>query len=301
MPLVIHAPRTHGSGRRALSTAIRTALLLVMVYALAVLTPWGQEMENSLLKRDELAAVALQPPPPAPDGSPAAPAPLGNRPPSEEFPTIVILSSEHAALAGGLLLVVALVQRRCRQALWGLVTLAGSAVMALALKVALPRPALDPTSHGLATANSAPSGHVAMATALVIVALVVCPASWRYAVGALGTTVAVLTAYFVQLAGWHRPSDIVLGAGVSLLCALMASYLVPADGNPPEEGAGRRPSWIVAVSTLTACFSALGWAWGEQPAPGFLVVLCALAPCAAAVVFTLRRLSGAGAARPAHP
>ncbi|MFK0229968.1 hypothetical protein ACIQUL_29850 [Streptomyces sp. NPDC090303] len=196
------ASRVNGSPNGSLIASGCTALVLLLVYVLGVLTPAGQQLENSLLDRDALPpASAPASPLPGHDAPAPAPVPLGEQPRSAAFPTTVILSSDHAAFAGVLLLVVPLVRRRPRQALWGLATLAGSA---------------------------------AMATALVLVAVVACPGAWRDVVGAVGTTVAVLTAYFVQLAGWHRPSDIVMGAGVALLCALLAAAPVPAAGDRPS-------------------------------------------------------------------
>ncbi|MFZ4276661.1 phosphatase PAP2 family protein [Streptomyces arboris] len=176
-----------------------------------------------------------------------------------EPPTVVILPTGQAALWCGLLLLVPLVRGKTRLALWGLVTLAGSAATAVVPKSVLPRALLD-LSAGLSAENSAPSGHATMATSLALVAVVVCPPAFRYLAASAGVAVAVLTAYFVQTASWHRPSDILMAAAVSLLWAFLAAALVPAAGeditaerwNLPALSLSRRPPPPCATAVLLA-------------------------------------------------
>ncbi|QHC32421.1 MULTISPECIES: hypothetical protein [unclassified Streptomyces] len=66
-----------------------------------------------------------------------------------------------------------------------------------------------------------------METCAALVALIGRPAALRYVAVPAGAAVATRTAYFVQPAARHRPSDIVRGAGVCLLWALLATAVVP--------------------------------------------------------------------------
>ncbi|MFD6657439.1 phosphatase PAP2 family protein [Streptomyces parvus] len=267
MLTVIRSARAR-SGRQLVAAAC-TALFIAVVYSLAVWTHFGQELENDLLRPDN-------PVPPAP--------PLGSSPmempepgPNPESPTVVILPSGQAAVWGGLLLLVPLVRRKTRPALWGLVTLAGSAATAIALKNLLPRPLLD-FSAGLPTVNSAPSGHATMATALALVALVVCPAALRN----VAAPAAVLTAYCVQGANWHRPSDILMGAGTALLWAFLASVLVPVAGADIAAEGGS--PWRTSLCLLAVTATARWWVPEPLGSPVYLVLVSATAPCAAAVL-----------------
>ncbi|MER6463797.1 phosphatase PAP2 family protein [Streptomyces sp. NPDC001228] len=255
-------------------------LFLAAVYLLAVWTPAGQRMENDLFKRPAVSAVTEVPDRHA---SPSVPPADVAYPPAP--PTVVILGTTQSAVLGGLLLLVPLARRRARLAAHGLVLMSGSAATALVLKEVLPRPLLDPAyAVGLGAQNSTPSGHVTMATSLVLVALVVCPARLRYAAASVGVVVAVLTGYFVQCAGWHRPSDVLMGAALSLLWAFLASVLIPlAEEDVPGT---RTNAAVVSLCVVLASAAALVWALQEETSPAFpaLVAISAAAPCAAAVV-----------------
>ncbi|MEW1615924.1 MULTISPECIES: phosphatase PAP2 family protein [unclassified Streptomyces] len=268
--------------RRELVAAALAALFLAVVYSLAIWTQFGQEMENELFQRDRVpaATAGVEPVPTAPV-LPVSPAPA-------------ILPVGQAAVWGGVLLLIPLVGRKPRLALWGLVTLTGSAATAFVLKELLPRPLLDNSyGVGLSAENSAPSGHATMATSVALVALVVCPAALRYIAAAAGVAVAAVTAYSVQAAGWHRPSDILMGATLSLLWVFLAALLVPAE---KDIAAVRWNPPMMSLCVLAAAAVALWWVSESQPGPGYPVVVSAAAPCAAAVLLAHHRFC-----RPAAP
>ncbi|MFD5573073.1 phosphatase PAP2 family protein [Streptomyces cadmiisoli] len=268
--------------RREVVAAACTALFAAVVYALAVLTPAGQELENALFRLPEF--------PTDPGGTPMT---LGPPPEITDTPTTVILRSGHAAVLGGLLLLVPLARRKVSLAVWGLVTLTGSAVTAGVLKQLLPRPLLDPSALGLTADNSAPSGHATMATSLALVALVVCPAAVRYIAAPTAVALAALTSYFVQGAGWHRPSDIVTAAAVSLLWCHLASALVPGAAEDIAATRTKRP-WSLSLGVAAATAAALWWAWGQGTELDALILAAAVAPCVAVVVLTHYRFRSEG-------
>ncbi|WP_411120235.1 phosphatase PAP2 family protein [Streptomyces sp. 058-1L] len=266
-------PSARARSGRELVAAACTALFIAVVYSLAVWTHFGQDLENELLRPDNPV------PPVSPVGS--APMALPESRTNPESPTVVILPSRQAAVWCGLLLLVPLARGKVRPALWGLVVLAGAAATATVLKSLLPRPPLD-LSVGLSAGNSAPSGHATMATALALVSLVVCPAALRYLAAPAAVVFAVLTAYFVQGAGWHRPSDILMGAATALLWALLASVLVPgAVADTAAEGGN---PWRTSLCLLAVTAAALWWVPEPLGSPAYLVFISATAPCAAAVL-----------------
>ncbi|WP_338119426.1 phosphatase PAP2 family protein [Streptomyces parvus] len=139
-------------------------------------------------------------------------------------------------------------------------------------------PALRSTSQP--AGNSAPGGHATMATALALVALVVCPAASRYVVA--GVVVAVLTAYFVQGAGRHRPSDILMGAATALVRSFLASVFVPGAGADTDAERGSPGKTSLCLLAVTA--AALRWVPEPLGSPVRLVYVAAAAPCAVAVL-----------------
>ncbi|MFF6984284.1 phosphatase PAP2 family protein [Streptomyces sp. NPDC008343] len=250
--------------KKAIKAAICACLFLVAVYFLAVWTPFGQGLENDLLKRADINVWIEHP-----QYRPSSPPP--------------ILSSGQAVVAGIVLILVALIRRRMRLVLWAVVALAGSGATALLLKVMLPRPVLDPTYHPLH--NSAPSGHVAMATAVAITAMVVSPSVFKYVAAAAGVVVATLTAYFVQSSSWHRPSDVLMGVAVSLSWALLASAVIPVAGDEPRRSRGT--TGLLLAGLIVPAAIAMWWASGKHVNPGFLVIVSSAAPCAAVAIFAL--------------
>ncbi|MFC8093353.1 bifunctional DNA primase/polymerase [Streptomyces sp. NPDC057301] len=114
-------------GRRERVAAACTALFVAVVYALAVLTPAGQKLENAVFPMpssgDVIATVSPGDPVPG-NKAPAADPPEDLVSPRDrqardaDLPIIGILSSGHAAALGGLLLLVPLARRKMRLAIF---------------------------------------------------------------------------------------------------------------------------------------------------------------------------------------
>ncbi|MFQ3560385.1 phosphatase PAP2 family protein [Streptomyces gramineus] len=256
--------------KRAIRAAACALALFIVFYLLAVWTPAGQGLENELLKRSERNVLVEHP----------------DYRPSHISPPI--LGAGHAVVAGLLLACVALVRLRPRPALWATATTAGAAGSALLLKNLLPRPRYGSAGTEL-VGNSAPSGHVTMATVVAVVALVVSPPVIRYLTAAAGGVVATLTAYFVQSSGWHRPSDVLTGAALAVFWALVASAFIPAGAfghlrrQGPDAPAGR--SALLLACLVVPSAASLWWASGQHVSPGTLVLVSSAAPCAAVAAF----------------
>ncbi|MEU9230285.1 hypothetical protein AB0D40_38880 [Streptomyces massasporeus] len=75
-----------------------------------------------------------------------------------------------------------------------------------------------------------------------------------------------MTALNIQSAGWHRPSDVVTGAAVSLLWCYLASVLVPGAADDMAATRASYP-WALSLAAIVATAAALWWASGEQREP----------------------------------
>lgn len=145
-------------------------------------------------------------------------------------------------------------------------------------------------------ANTYPSGHVAVATALVLLAVAVCPPWWRSRVAALGAGALSLHSVAMMGSGWHRPSDVVGGMALATAVGALGGLVVSRQwkGSPRPVGGGwfDRPS-----SVLVGCglFLAAAACWyvpirllstGSAGESGFRshVVLAVLSGAAAVVV-----------------
>lgn len=99
-----------------------------------------------------------------------------------------------------------------------------------------------------ATGNSAPSGHGAAVTALVVVLLRAAPPMLRPAVIAAGGTWAATIEFGVVAAAWHRPSDVIIS---TVLVAGLGALLPD-----PHRGTVRRwgslPDWLAALVVVIA-------------------------------------------------
>ncbi|MBM7489075.1 membrane-associated phospholipid phosphatase [Micromonospora luteifusca] len=127
-----------------------------------------------------------------------------------------------AALLGAVL-VVGVLRRRLVAGVVGVGMVLCAVVVAGAVKSVLPRPDLQIESS--TTHNSFPSGHVAVATALLLAFMLVLPGwarRWLAVPGAAGVTVI---ASATMIAGWHRFSDALGGVllGVALFCLAAAA------------------------------------------------------------------------------
>jgi undecaprenyl-diphosphatase len=88
----------------------------------------------------------------------------------------------------------------------------------------------DGTGRGLGY----PSGHTTVAFAVATVLVLALPARWR----ALPLAVAAVVGIARMVVGVHLPADVVGGAGLGILCGLIASSVVAAAG---RRGAGAGP------------------------------------------------------------
>ncbi len=203
---------THRHGGRFLMAAAACLFALVLTCVVFVRTPGGQAFDGALLPLSERGAsyqqdTALLEP------AKAVLAAFGDEP----VLGVVLLAA--VLLSGRLWTSVAVV---------GLVL--GSVAAARVLKEVVVRPDLGVA--GSSTHNSFPSGHVAVATALLLAFVLVLPTAARWWFAAPGAVVVVVVAASTMITGWHRLSDLVGGALVAAVLYCLAAAALADDRAP---------------------------------------------------------------------
>lgn len=138
----------------------------------------------------------------------------------------------HTSLAVGMLAIVAVGLVRRRPALGAAVFVAvgGASVTTQVLKrIVINRP---PTLGELAriSANSFPSGHATICTALGLAAIVMTPHRWRRVTTVVAAAWTAYQCVGVVAAGWHRPSDALAGYAVALAWMSAAVWVLARSG-----------------------------------------------------------------------
>ena len=129
--------------------------------------------------------------------------------------------------------VVMVVRRRWRWAVFLILTLAGTAALDPVLKEAFRRPPLGNPEGDY----SFPSGN-ALGTAALVLTVVLCsPPAWQKLLAAPGALVVLLGGVGIVYAGWHYPSDVLAGWCVGLAWVALVWLAVrprAADARAPS-------------------------------------------------------------------
>ncbi|WP_326685230.1 phosphatase PAP2 family protein [Streptomyces microflavus] len=164
-------------------------------------------------------------------------------------------TNEEATLLAGsaLIVVVAALRRRWREGCAALLTVVGTlGVTELLSRFVLGRPDLVDAPQSLIE-PSFPSGHVAIALALVLGYVLVASVSTRPYVVAVGGLWIAVTAGGVQSLYWHRPSDVLGATLLACACYGLAVRLLKVATVPAATRAGvRLPLAVAAVGALLA-------------------------------------------------
>ncbi|WP_185021556.1 phosphatase PAP2 family protein [Curtobacterium sp. PhB130] len=197
-----------------------------LVYGVAVLTPFGQRLEDSALGGVRETDLF---------GSDTALNVIS-------VPVILLLIVVIAA--------VAFARRRLAVGLAaGLVVLASAGTSTLLKRIAV-RPEIAQST----TPNSFPSGHATIALAALFAVLMVTPRRFRPVVLLVGAAYAVFVANQTVVYGWHRVSDIVGACGVALFWLGIVRAVGPlVDRGARGDRDGRRgPRRVVTVVLLVS-------------------------------------------------
>ena len=189
--------------------AIASASAVLVAYVVLVLTPFGQAYENQALVGAREESQELR---------------------AESLSGLDELTALSFALAIVAVVAIALLRRKPLLAAATAGIMVISVVAAEALQRLLARPELvEAPAYWLS--NSYPSGHVCVAVAVGIGAVVVVPHTLRALVAMGAALYAMAIALAVVTAGWHRLSDVVGAAALVLAVACIALYLLALGGH----------------------------------------------------------------------
>lgn len=280
---ILAAARGADRGTWLVALAGVCVVLFVLLYVLAVRTPWGQRAGNAAL-----AGRFNQPPP------------------------VVVLSTDllatiSVASLGGATVIIALIgfaRGGLRLAIGASAVIVGANVLTRVLKlVVLDRPPLSEAADRFGAHNSFPSGHATVAISLAVALLLVVPAGARLYVAIPACLVAFAVGAATVAAGWHRPSD-VMGAflmatawGAAIATLLLAWDARSGSGRVWDERlvTERLPLWLGSgiVAGAALGLALLAWlslvvnrAWADLRTPDFDIAYLAgvLATVAAGIV-----------------
>ena len=260
------------------------AVGFVATYLLFVWTPWGQGFEAQVMQ--------------------GSPAPL-------DTPLVLrtreVLGHVGKLTVGGALLLavaIAVLRRRWAAAGAAAATVLVSALVDQGLVLLVPvRPRL--VADPLRTANSFPSGHVALSTAAVLALLLVVPSVWRPVVSFVGGTAVLGIAAMTITVDWHRLSDTVGGNFLALGAAALAVLLLVRRGNAGDAsrrvraypvGTALLGTSLAALAPPFAAYLVLGLVAGRHDgayAAAVTLATCATTAAIGAFIMLLHRVSAA--------
>jgi hypothetical protein len=154
------------------------------------------------------------------------------------------------AVAIALVMAVALLRRKPRLAVVAALTMGVPVVIAEITKRVLVRPELVEAPPGWLH-NSFPSGHVTIAVAIGIGAVIVAPYAFRWLATVVGAIYAMGIAQAVEVAGWHRLSG-VIGATLLVLAVACAGLYILARQGRVQPFDRRRLLGAIAATALLA-------------------------------------------------
>ncbi|MEX0665672.1 MAG: phosphatase PAP2 family protein [Acidimicrobiia bacterium] len=230
--------------------ALLSAVLLAVVYVVAVRTGWGQRLDNAALDGRTTRLVVLHAT-------------------SLLLDTISVTS---LTLLGGAALAIAVGRRRIHLAVTAAAVVLGANLTSQFLKnYLLGRPDLTGTNDPLPI-PSFPSGHTTVAMSLAVAFVLVVPARLRPTAAIFGAAYACLVGTGTVTAGGHRPSDVIGGfLVVAMWTGMAVAGLMRWRGAITERDpdAGAEPAVTPAFARIGALLLALGFG-------GFVVVYLAI-------------------------
>ena len=218
---------TGASRRFGLATMVAAAGF-VATYFLLIRTAAGQQLENLALlgARQEFADLRTSS--------------------LTELQGISILAF---GVAIGIVMLVALLRRKPLLALTAALVMGVSVAIAEVAKELLPRPELVDAPSGWLN-NSFPSGHVTVAVAIGIGAVIVAPYALRWLATIIAAVYAAGIGMDVATAGWHRLSGVIGATLLVIAVASVALYLLSRIGRVRTFDRHRLLGAVVATVVL---------------------------------------------------
>ena len=214
--------------RRFALAAMTAAALAVLAYLLFIRTSVGQTLENMALQgaRQELDVVK-----------------------TESLTELHEISTLTFAVAIAVVMGVALLRRTWRLALTAAVVMGSSVAIAEVAKRVLTRPDLiDAPDRWLN--NSFPSGHMTVAVAIGIGAIIVVPYALRWLAAIVAAGYAASIAQAVETVGWHRLSGVIGATLLVIAVAGVGLYVLARLGRVTPFGTRRLVGTLIASVIL---------------------------------------------------
>jgi membrane-associated phospholipid phosphatase len=218
--------------RRWWALSIAGVVVLAASYAGFVLTATGQALENSALRgADQVSTASV----------------------AEADSVLHDITLASLGVACVVIGVVGLARRSVALAAAGVGVIVAGQVVSQALKrFVLPRPELVEASADY-TGNSFPSGHTTIALTVLAAVLIVVPSRWRGVAMFVIAWWAVGIGAYTLTAKWHRFSDTLGAAGVTLVVASLAALWLHGRGLVrPVAGPPHRWRVVLVVAPLAA-------------------------------------------------
>ncbi|MBO3723533.1 phosphatase PAP2 family protein [Actinomyces bowdenii] len=180
-----------GAPRRRWRLAILLALAclagVVALWAVFVLTYSGQYLDAAALEGSQIGAHYVSP---------------------HARPLLSVVSMPAAVTLVVVILIIGLLRRSHRRALWAVVAVVGANISTQLVKHwILWRPDYGITER-FDNANTLPSGHTTMAASAAVALVLLAGPRWRAAAAWLGALGTAAMGYSTLVMQWHRPSDV---------------------------------------------------------------------------------------------
>lgn len=220
--------------RRLAWLAVASAGVLVLTHFLRIFTEWGQRWEDDAYLEAQALALSLR----------AA--------------CDLLLSALRIPTIAALLIVCLVIAAYRRQVLTGVVVacaFCGAVLSAEFLAILMPRPDLAADLTTLIDnygANTFPSGHATIATALSLALITVIAPRWRPWSAVAGLAFTITVACSTVIAGWHRPSDAVGGIALATAWLAGAASLLSRWRGTEANPAQNRGPFTAGVIALAA-------------------------------------------------
>ena len=153
------------------------------------------------------------------------------------------------------ILVIGLLRRSHRRAVWAVVAVAGGNLTTQVLKYQiLWRPDFDITERW-DNANTLPSGHTTMAASAAVALILLSGRRWRALSAWVGALLTIAMGYSTLVCHWHRPSDVLAGILVPVawgsLAVASGAWRAPRSlrSESGEEDSGEMPE-LTSAGTI---------------------------------------------------
>lgn len=230
-------PRTaDGVALRAVAVGVAAAAVLAAVYVLAVWTHAGQRFEDEVLNSVASGTTGRQ----------------------EHLAQLMLSTVRKVSLAAAIagILTIGWLGRRAYAGILGAGVIVAAALTTQVLQRVVERPILLARGYRRDD-QSFPSGHTAIAMAVLAALVLVVPHRFRWYAMVVAAPAAIGMGIATVTVGWHRPSDTVGSDLIVLAYACFAVVLLARRGQVRPAAPGQTRAVAFSATALGLCFVVL--------------------------------------------